>query len=316
MHNTVERMLGCLALSWSKLVFLIFILVVADSAAQAGCRWDGTAPSCSGKCNPNETEVQRAGGITSPFSSEGMPDFGKACILGGTKALCCTREETKVISGCVIEGVFHPEIAPSDCLEAQKVGCIRSKLTDEQYVNCLNAQKRPGTIKHTNGQPKKQKAEATATGADLQNEREEERKITGRTEQECIGINRNCEVRRKTRFGFPASIGIIAKECTPYFQQCMANAVQDRAAKVQPDNSGGNGEGGGGGGQSMASVVKSVDVYDAPGGDGQKTGKLRRGAKVSLIGDCADDWCHVAGARVPNGDGYVYNGDDYRSLNF
>ena len=64
-----------------------------------------------------------------------------------------------------------------------------------------------------------------------------------------------------------------------------------------------------------AAVVQSVDVYDAPGGNGGKTGFLKKGANVSLLG-CADNWCHVQGKRVPGGDGYVYNGDDYRSLDF
>ncbi len=325
MHPIVECISQTVFVTRLRAVLALFtlaLLVMFGSPAEAGCRWDGTAPACSGSCNANEIQKTReSGAIFGSFVAEGTPDFGEACFTG-SKALCCTRTPEKidegavstVISGCVIAGVFHPEIAESDCLEAQTVGCIRRLLTDQQYVNCLKANgRRPGVIMHS-GKPKKPKGDAIATDAEIKNEHEDEMKVTGRTEQECIGSNQNCEVRRKVRFGTLALTGIIAKECTPYFQQCMANAAQARAAKVQPSEDGGNG--GGGGGQSLATVTQSVDVYDSPGGDGQKIGNLRKGAKVSRVSDCADDWCHIAGPRVPNGDGYVYNGDDYRSLKF
>lgn len=65
----------------------------------------------------------------------------------------------------------------------------------------------------------------------------------------------------------------------------------------------------------FARVVQGVDVYDAPGGSGNQTGSLNVGAKVKVIG-CEDNWCEVQGKKVPGGSGYVYNGDDYRSLEF
>lgn len=65
----------------------------------------------------------------------------------------------------------------------------------------------------------------------------------------------------------------------------------------------------------VATVVQGVDVYDTPGGSGSQTGSLRAGAKVKVIG-CEDNWCQVQGKKVPGGSGYVYNGDDYRSLAF
>lgn len=70
-----------------------------------------------------------------------------------------------------------------------------------------------------------------------------------------------------------------------------------------------------GGAGQIANVVQGIDVYDAPGGNGNQTGSLNAGAKVKLLG-CEDNWCHVQGKMVPGGDGYVYNGDDYRSLEF
>lgn len=64
----------------------------------------------------------------------------------------------------------------------------------------------------------------------------------------------------------------------------------------------------------QVTVVQSVDVYDAPGGDGQQIGTLRKGTKgVSLVEPCKDDWCHVTWA---NGKGWVYDGPDYDSLKY
>lgn len=68
-------------------------------------------------------------------------------------------------------------------------------------------------------------------------------------------------------------------------------------------------------GGKTAKVIKDVDVYDAPGGGGNKIGSLNSGTQVGFAG-CENDWCHVTGDGVPNGDGYVYNGADYRSLKF
>ncbi len=42
---------------------------------------------------------------------------------------------------------------------------------------------------------------------------------------------------------------------------------------------------------------------------------MNAGVQVKLLG-CEDNWCHVQGKKVPGGDGYVYNGEDYRSLEF
>ena len=56
-----------------------------------------------------------------------------------------------------------------------------------------------------------------------------------------------------------------------------------------------------------------MDLYAAPGGKGQPTGMLPANTpNVMLLSPCAENWCHV---RWPAGEGWVYSGPDYRSLN-
>ena len=63
-----------------------------------------------------------------------------------------------------------------------------------------------------------------------------------------------------------------------------------------------------------AKVKLDVEVYDGPGGGGNKIGDLAPDTIVGLVGCQADNWCHVNGGNVPNGDGWVYSGPDYQSL--
>jgi hypothetical protein len=74
------------------------------------------------------------------------------------------------------------------------------------------------------------------------------------------------------------------------------------------------------GGGTTATVIEDVDVYKQTGGQG-KIGVLRsnnKTTKVSLVEPCKDNWCHVKGARVPSGEGWVYSGTppDFKSLQF
>jgi hypothetical protein len=59
---------------------------------------------------------------------------------------------------------------------------------------------------------------------------------------------------------------------------------------------------------ATALVTSDVDVYDAPGGNGNVIGILRVRSQVHLVGSCKpEDWCHVSGPAVPpNGDGWVW----------
>jgi hypothetical protein len=70
--------------------FALFAVHVPHATAQS-CRWDGTAPLCSGECGGDETEVTRLDAIPDfwiPPMVNQNPDFGEPCWTG-TKALCC-----------------------------------------------------------------------------------------------------------------------------------------------------------------------------------------------------------------------------------
>jgi hypothetical protein len=69
------------------------------------------------------------------------------------------------------------------------------------------------------------------------------------------------------------------------------------------------------GGRS-AKVIADVPVYAAPGGKGEPVGMLRAGTTVSVLGACSQSWCHVRGDDVPGGQGWVYDGANYNSLQY
>jgi hypothetical protein len=74
------------------MVFAFASLALDTLHAHAqSCRWDGTAPFCSGECGGGETELTRLDSIPDfwvpPFVYINPP-FGSNCVTG-TKALCC-----------------------------------------------------------------------------------------------------------------------------------------------------------------------------------------------------------------------------------
>ena len=84
---------------------------------------------------------------------------------------------------------------------------------------------------------------------------------------------------------------------------------------------GGNAPAAGGGGNApavgtTATVNQDVDVYAAPGGNGNAIGTLNAGNSVTLLSACSDNWCNVQGAAVPTGKGWVYDGPDYDLLKY
>src|SRR5262249_931079 len=46
---------------------------------------------------------------------------------------------TPARANCLIGGEMRSDIPDSDCLEAQRTGCVRSLLTPDQYRSCLKA---------------------------------------------------------------------------------------------------------------------------------------------------------------------------------
>ncbi len=61
-------------------------------------------------------------------------------------------------------------------------------------------------------------------------------------------------------------------------------------------------------GAPVATVSSDVDVYDAPGGNGNKIGILRSGRQVKLVGSCKpNDWCNVVIPELAAGNGWVWD---------
>ncbi|CAN7757911.1 hypothetical protein LJR296_006854 [Cupriavidus necator] len=73
------------------LVTLSLSLLPGIGLAQT-CRWDGTAPWCSGSCGSGETEMARVSDLPEhwkqAFPIAQNTNFGAACVFG-SKALCC-----------------------------------------------------------------------------------------------------------------------------------------------------------------------------------------------------------------------------------
>jgi len=129
-----------------------------------------------------------------------------------------------------------------------------------------------------------------------------DRAVTGLSQVQCMDANAACEARVMGQLGLtkgPVGVGV---QCTPYYAQCMANA----AAAAAPAGTEG----------VTATVVQDVDLYDAPDGKGIVINMLTRGQKVRVPEPCVDNWCRVEGEDVPGGNGFVYSGPDFVSLQF
>jgi hypothetical protein len=140
------------------IAFAFAMLGISRARAQT-CRWDGTAPLCSGSCNGNETEVTRLGSIPDfwvpPFVNQ-TPPFGANCATG-TKALCCATPGRSCRwdgtapfcdGGCHAgeEQVTPPPGSSSGagCLTGSKVYCCRLGSTG-QPLTTRNCSSGPGT---------------------------------------------------------------------------------------------------------------------------------------------------------------------------
>jgi hypothetical protein len=70
--------------------------------------------------------------------SDGLIGFSGLRLLG--VAGLAIIGDTPVHARCLYKGEWRDDISDSDCLEAQRTGCVRSKLTPEGYISCLRAQ--------------------------------------------------------------------------------------------------------------------------------------------------------------------------------
>jgi uncharacterized protein YkwD len=100
--------------------------------------------------------------------------------------------------------------------------------------------------------------------------------------------------------------GVLADNVPP-----VGGTPQTQSTGSKPP-SGGGGNQGGGAPTNVCTVLLSVDLYDAPGG-GQQKGVLAAGTQgVTKLEGPNDNWYRI---KWPAGEGWVYSGPDYRSLN-
>ena len=85
----------------------------------------------------------RAAAVASMVVTFGVGSVGSIGPSGlgllGVIGLAITAA-TPVQARCLIGGAMRNDIRDSDCLEAQRTGCVRSMLTPDQYISCLHAQ--------------------------------------------------------------------------------------------------------------------------------------------------------------------------------
>ena len=140
--------------------FALFRAGIPLAAAQVSCRWDGTAPFCSGSCGANESEITRLDKIpdfwVSPFVNINPP-FGANCATG-TKALCCSSPGRSCrwdgtapfcAGGC---GPEEKQTTPppgsssgSGCWTGSKVYCCSNTGTYGQPLVAQDCSSGPGT---------------------------------------------------------------------------------------------------------------------------------------------------------------------------
>jgi hypothetical protein len=141
-------------------VVLLVCALTAPLAIAQSCRWDGTAPFCSGSCGGGETELTRLGSIPDfwvpPYVYQNPP-FGSNCATG-TKALCC-----KGVGGaCRWDGTApfcagscgrdEREATPppgsssgAKCVTGSKVYCCKTTGSTAQPLLAENCSSGPGT---------------------------------------------------------------------------------------------------------------------------------------------------------------------------
>jgi hypothetical protein len=89
--------------------------------------------------------------------------------------------------------------------------------------------------------------------------------------------------------------------------QGSGGGIKPQSVPIQPQSGGQPAQAAG----RNVSVPQDVDVYAEPGGVGTPSGTLNAGSGVSLLETRPDQWCHVAGDTVPQGNGWVWCGKDF-----
>jgi hypothetical protein len=73
--------------------------------------------------------------VTFSFGSIGSYGLGWLGVSG-----LAITVATPAQANCLLGGAIRTDIPDSDCLEAQRTGCVRHLLTPDQYISCLKAQ--------------------------------------------------------------------------------------------------------------------------------------------------------------------------------
>ena len=89
--------------------------------------------------------MKRAAGLASLLLlalAGGAGLIGPSATIGISGATLVALSSSPAQAKCLLNGAVRQDIADADCLEAQRTGCVRSMLNAEQYVNCLEANRK------------------------------------------------------------------------------------------------------------------------------------------------------------------------------
>jgi hypothetical protein len=86
--------------------------------------------------------LARAAAVASMIVTFGIVSIGPSGVgllgISGLAIVAATPAQAR----CLVGGVMRTDIAEGDCEEAKRTGCVRSMLTPNQYISCLDANKR------------------------------------------------------------------------------------------------------------------------------------------------------------------------------
>jgi hypothetical protein len=162
--------------------------------------------------------------------------------------------------------------------------------------------------------PPRDPAKEAAAEAARRKQREFEIQVTGRTADVCMQASNACQARLRAQLGPVYSDRVIASECLPYQQQCLAHAAADAAKKTgattppapppTPPPTGGQ----------TATGVNSTDVYPNNSGNSEALCTMNPGDTGKFLSAKADEvrWIRLSGISGECGgkSGWVWQGDN------